>query len=98
MFTVRILKRKDAVSIILAVVLGLVVAQFISSVALSLSALLSELINQAPVQGVRQFEWRSGIFDPAIAMVLQILVLEIFLQIVIRTNNLLEKAKEHKKQ
>lgn len=88
MFIVKILKRKDAVAVIVAVTLGLMLGQFVGSWAINFSSFLSEFINRGPQPGAQPFDWRSGLFDPAILALLQLAVLELVLQITVRGRRL----------
>ncbi len=84
MVFIRILQRKDVTSIILAVALGLALAQFMSVVALGLSSLFSSIINgDIGVKAGSIYDWRASLFEPAMLFILQVIVLEVLARIVI---------------
>lgn len=96
MVFIKILQRKDATSVILAVALGLALAQFLSSVAIGLSNAFSLLINQ-DVAVAQAFDWRASLFQPAMLFVLQVVLLELLARVVVWFRRLVIKLKQHKK-
>lgn len=73
MVIVRILKRKDAASVVVAIVVGLVITQLVSS-------LMSELSNKlAGVDTLRGLgtDWKGGYLQPILYAALQLVLLEI---------------------
>jgi|GEM_PF-993626 hypothetical protein len=84
MVFIRILQRKDATSVIVAVALGLALAQFMSVVALGLSSLFSTVINgEIGIKAGSIYDWRASLFEPAMLFILQVAVLEVLARIVI---------------
>jgi hypothetical protein len=74
MAVIRLLLRKDAASVIVAIVLGLAVTQFVSVIADSVTQLLSSWIGSGLAP---RFDWRINLFDPFMLLVLQVAVLEL---------------------
>jgi hypothetical protein len=72
MVTLRILKRKDAASVVVAVVLGFVVYAFLSSVAEPLARELSG--NSVTATG----DWHDQYLYPTVLALLEIVFLEVF--------------------
>lgn len=97
MMFIRILQRKDALSIILAIALGLALAQFLSTVATGASTAISLIINQETGAVDRVFGWRASLFQPAMLFVLQVAVLELLARFVVWFRQLVIKLKHHKK-
>lgn len=79
MVLVRVLQRKDAASLVVAIAAGLVVANFVSSVTTHLTAVLTGSDYQA--------DFAVDYWRPLVALVLQLLVLEILARIVIAVNS-----------
>lgn len=94
MLFIRILQRKDAAAIILAVALGLAVAQFMSVVALGVSQLLDAAIN-GNIGGKNgyTYDWRASLFNPAMLLFLQVTILELLARIVIGLRRLLRAGR-----
>ncbi len=99
MIFIRILQRKDAAAIILAVALGLAVAQFMSVVALGVSQLLDAAIN-GNIGGKTgyTYDWRVSLFTPAMLLFLQVIVLELLARIVIGLRRLLRAGRITRKK
>ena len=72
MVLVRILKRKDASSIVLAIVIGSVLLQFIESITNKWAIKISR-VNYGPVP----YHWKEELLMPAVWLVLELLVLEV---------------------
>lgn len=77
MHIVKVLKRKDAASVVVAVVLALVLSGIISVLTSDLATYLSGI----EVSGGT--EWRENIVRPLIAAALQIILLELVLRLAI---------------
>ena len=77
MYIVRILKRRDAASVVVAVVLAFV----LSSVVTVLTADLATYLSGIEVSGGTQ--WRENVVRPLIAAGLQVILLEAILRLVI---------------
>ncbi|MBX4197609.1 hypothetical protein KW801_03595 [Candidatus Saccharibacteria bacterium] len=71
MILVKVLKRKDASSVVVAVAVGLVIFTFVSSITERLASRLSSR-NPQPV-----VDWHSQYLYPLVLAVLELLVLEI---------------------
>ncbi|OGL26371.1 hypothetical protein A3E49_02045 [Candidatus Saccharibacteria bacterium RIFCSPHIGHO2_12_FULL_49_19] len=80
----RVLKRKDASSVIVAVVVAMIIINFLSVISFDLAARLTNFGND-----VKQFEgypgpfseWKAIYLQPVIAAVLQLIALEVLLWI-----------------
>ncbi len=77
MYIVRILKRKDAASVVVAVVLAVILANALPVVTSDLATYLSG------IETAQATEWRENIVRPLISAALQVVVLEAFLRLVI---------------
>lgn len=73
MAIVNVMKRKDATSVMVAVVIALFLEKFISNVTFDLANNLSG-IEQAGLDGGG---WQNNFLAPLVALVLQLLVLEL---------------------
>lgn len=76
------LKRKDGSTLIVAIALGLVLAQFVSVVAGDISHILAVYISgQATlIDSLPVFDWRTMIFEPTMLVLLQILLIELLIR------------------
>lgn len=93
MAIVRILLRKDSASVVVAIVLGLVLAQFIYVISLEFSTVIGNWINQeVPVSGAG-YDWRESLFDPTMLLIIQVLVLEFFLRLAVGLRKLVIKLR-----
>lgn len=77
MYIVKILKRKDAASVVVAVVLAVILASVLPSVTSDLATYLSG------IETAQATEWRENVVRPLISAGLQIIVLEALLRVVI---------------
>lgn len=77
MYIVKILKRGDAASVVVAVVLALILAGVLPNVTSDLATYLSG------IETANSTEWRENVVRPLINAVLQIVVLEAFLRVVV---------------
>lgn len=93
MILAQILKRKDAASVVIAVALGLFVAQFTSVFASGLTGYIADLINQAESAPAPIFDWRVSVFEPAMLLIVQTVLLEGLMWVVIGVRGLLRHAK-----
>ncbi len=75
MVLVRILKRKDASSVIVAIVLAFIVAEVVSRMTVSLAGKLSGIGSDLPA-----FAWRGSFAFPILSLILQVIVLEILVR------------------
>jgi hypothetical protein len=80
MVLVKILKRKDATSVILAIFLAMVLIQFVQSITLNWANWLSGLNYGRPVDGSG---WKQEYLLPVVSAVLSLLVLEVLCRIYI---------------
>lgn len=90
MAIIKVLLRKDAASVIVAIVLGLAVTQFVSVIADSFTRVLSGWIG--PGVGF-EYNWRSNIFDPVMLLALQVIVLEVLAHLTIAFRQLVINVK-----
>lgn len=77
MVLVRVLQRKDAASLVVAIAAGLAVYTFVSSITGQLAAMLSGIEVET--------SFAEDYWHPLVALVLQLLALEILARIVIAT-------------
>lgn len=88
MYIAKVLKRKDAVSVIVSVVLAMIIVQSIPSLTARLAQVLSgEKISSATV-GVG---WQSQYLFPVIVALLQVITLEIILRVYVYLHGLMKK-------
>lgn len=78
MYIVKILKRKDAASVIVAIILAIVLLNVITAVTGDLATYLSGIDVAAG-----STQWRENAVRPAMAAVLQLVLLEAILRVVI---------------
>ncbi|HEY5550227.1 MAG TPA: hypothetical protein VIK37_03475 [Candidatus Saccharimonadales bacterium] len=71
--TIKVLKRKDASSVVVAVVVGLIIAQLLPALVGRLASVLSG-VNVAPAG-----DWQEQYLVPVVNAVLQLLLLEVLL-------------------
>lgn len=93
MIIIKILQRKDAASVVIAISLGLFVAQFTSVFASAFTDYLANLINQSDMAPAAIFDWRLSVFEPTMLLLVQTVVLEAVARIVIGARQLLIYAK-----
>lgn len=93
MLIIRLLQRKTVISIVIAIVVGLALGQFITAVAIGLGALFSGLINQATELTGTIYNWRTSLFDPSVLFILQMFVLEVFIRAAVLFGQLKLKVK-----
>lgn len=94
MVLIRILQRKDAASIVVAIALGLFVAQFTSVFASGLTEYIADFINQSSTAPAPIFDWRLAVFEPAVLLAVQVVILEVLTRIIIGVRQLLQHAKK----
>lgn len=93
MVLVKLLQRKDATSVVVAIALGLFVAQFTSVFASGVTEYMADLINQSQSTSSSVFDWRSVVFEPAMLLIVQTLLLEGLMWVAIGVRGLLRHAK-----
>lgn len=72
MFSFKILKRKDASSVILAIVMGSVVLQFLESITNKWAIKIAH-VNYGPIA----YHWKEDLLLPAVWLVLELVALEV---------------------
>lgn len=77
MYIIKLLKRKDAASVVVAVVLGLLLLQLLSALTGELSFYLSG------AEGLKSIGWREDYIQPGVNFILQVVLLEAFLRVAI---------------
>ena len=79
---IQLLKRKDGSTLVVAIALGLVLAQFVSVVAGEISDILAVYIGgqAALIDPLPVFDWRTMIFEPAMLALLQIVLIELLIR------------------
>lgn len=79
---IQLLKRKDGSTLVVAIALGLVLAQFVSVVAGDISEILAVYIGgqAALIDPLPVFDWRTMIFEPAMLALLQIVLIELLIR------------------
>ncbi len=86
MYIIRILKRKDAASVVVAIVLAIVLSGIVSVLTGDLATYLSGIEKTAT-------EWRSDVVRPLIHAGLQLVLLEAVLRLVINVRPLFVRKK-----
>ena len=84
MVTVQLLKRKDASSVVVAVVLALILSQMITTVTSELSYKLVGMGNFGPYSGGPG--WKATYLQPVIWVILQLLLLEVLVKLYVLVN------------
>lgn len=79
MTTVKILKRKDAASVLVAIVLALIVSGAVES----WSARPAEWLSGVSSAGGG---WRAGVWEPLLRLIVELIVLEIVVRVYISLN------------
>ena len=77
MYIVKVLKRKDAASVVIAIVLALIIAELLPTVTSDLATYLSG------IEASSRTEWRFGIVRPVLSAFVQVVLLEAILRIAI---------------
>lgn len=77
MYIVKILKRKDAASVVVAIVLGLMLVELLPILTQDLATYLSG-VTDSP-----NLDWRVSVVQPIIAIFLKVIVLEAILRALI---------------
>lgn len=77
MYIVKLLKRGDAASVVVAVVLAIILANVLPVVTSDLATYL------AGIETANSTEWRVNVVRPLISSALQVIILEAFLRLVI---------------
>ncbi len=77
MHIIKILKRRDASSVVVAVVLAIILAGVLPVVTSDLATYL------AGIETAQATEWRGNVVRPLISAALQIIVFEAFLRLVV---------------
>ena len=85
MVTVKVLKRKDAASLVVAVVLALMVSAFLSQVTLDASMSLSELISgkENLTGSDSSVSWEVTYLLPTVTFLVQLIALELLIRLFI---------------
>lgn len=78
MYIVKILKRKDAASVVVAIALAFILTYVLTTVTSDLATYLSGI--EVPTSAT---QWRENTVRPVIAALLQVVVLEALLRLVI---------------
>jgi hypothetical protein len=81
MVLVRILKRKDASSVMIAVVLALIISSYLPSVLFELTNKLSGIDDST--YGAPVGDWKTIYLQPTILLLLQVVLLELFARVFI---------------
>lgn len=89
MVIVKILKRKDASSVLVAIVLAFAVSTFLAALTVDLSSKISGLDSE--MQAYRT--WQEAYLQPAVMLLLQIVFLEVLAWIVLGLKELMKNSK-----
>lgn len=89
MVVVRVLKRKDAASVLVAIVLAIAVSTFLASVSIELSNKIAGVETGLDVAR----EWQEVYLQPFILLLLQVVFLEVLAWIVIGLKDFWKSAK-----
>lgn len=87
MYIVKIMKRKDVASVVVAIVLGYILLGIVSVLTSDLSFYLSGMESKTVT------EWRANVVQPLMHAALQIILLEALLRIVIYVRPLFVRRK-----
>ena len=95
MYVVKVLKRKDASSVIVAVVVAMFVLQFITSVTLELASRLALWQWDKAAAGGPGFYpssgWRTTYLQPVVALLIELVALEILVWVYVWLHNAFTK-------
>lgn len=83
MVLVRVLERRDAASLVVAIAAGLVIFSFVTSVTAHLTAVISGIDTDE--------SFRTAYWQPIVAMVLQLVALELLARLVIAVRPTIDK-------
>lgn len=87
---IKVLKRKDAASVILAVVIGLVVLQLVSGLTAKMAGQISGLNDG---QYARAEGWHGDYLLPVVSAALQLVALEVLVWLYVGVHTLVGKKK-----
>lgn len=95
MYVVKVLKRKDASSVVLAIVVAMIVLQFISSVTMELASRLALWQWDKSAAGGAGFYpssgWQTTYLQPLVAMLVELLALEVLVWVYVWLHNTVTK-------
>lgn len=87
MYVVKVLKRKDASSLVVGVVVAMFVLQFVTQVTLELSSRLALWQWSKTTEGGASFYpsggWRTTYLQPLVALLVQLVALEVLVRVYI---------------
>jgi hypothetical protein len=92
MYIVKILKRRDAASLVVAIVLAMILGYTLNMPAMGLANQLSDVLPGGTTQGFT--EWKFMYFQPLVSGVLQVILLEIVLRLVVPLRAALVRRKK----
>lgn len=88
MYIVKTLKRKDAVSIIVSIVLGMILVQMLPSLTSRLAQVLSgDKVSSTTIGAA----WQSQYLFPILSALLQVIALELVLRVYVALHNMMNK-------
>jgi hypothetical protein len=79
MYIVKILKRKDAASLVLAIILGTMISQFMFMPVYELGSRVASIGLDTPMYG--GMGWRGTILSPVVSLVAGLVLLEVALRV-----------------
>ncbi len=98
MVLVQILRRRDASSIIIAIILAIIIGQLLSMMTGDLAATLSGLKEgEAPIYNPPGAEWKQIYLFPVVSSALQIILLEILARATIMISANISKPVNHRR-
>ena len=96
MYIVKVMKRKDAASVLVAVVLAMILQQLLFMPTMRLTTLISGIgdPNYNSMYGGGGPGWRNEYVNPVVSFVVQVLVLEILIRLFVLIHPLLVRKKK----
>lgn len=90
---VKVLKRKDGASLVVGVAVAFIVVNFVSGVTIHLTQKISEIGSDTKFTQPLG-DWRVSYLTPIVAMILQLIVLELLIWVYVWLHSQLENAKK----
>lgn len=91
LFIIRLLQRRDAVAFMVAFVLAILIAAFVTEFSSGLQALIQQAFNPSAYLNGDSVRAVDALYDPIVVLVIQVLVLEVLLQFVLRLRSFFVK-------
>lgn len=91
LFIIRLLQRRDAVAFMVAFVLAILIAAFVTEFSNGLQALIRQAFNPNAYLNGDSVRAVDALYDPIVVLVIQVLVFEVLLQFVLRLRSFFVK-------